>query len=208
MPPKADKTGKQKQMINYMSNNITEGEEDQQAPRWAQKMEANLLASMTTMTNRIVTAEEAITKVNERTADLEYHSRKYNLLVFGLDITGDCEGKVMSFFRSTLEIIEPLLIAACHPIPGRDGQRNNACIVRFVKLKEKDLVLRACTKLKDKNMKISIMSDLPQEARVKRAELRKNAWNLRKNGLVVRVKERGMNVFIEEKINGKWTKRD
>lgn len=45
MPPKADKTGKQKQMINYMSNNITEGEEDQQAPRWAQKMEANLLAS-------------------------------------------------------------------------------------------------------------------------------------------------------------------
>lgn len=29
------------------------------------------------MTNRIVTAEEAITKVNERTADLEYHSRKY-----------------------------------------------------------------------------------------------------------------------------------
>lgn len=194
----------QKQVTQFL--NSTE-EDDVPQPRWAREMEQKILGTLEGLSQRVKNTEEDVEKVRERTVDLEFHMRKYNILIFGLDMSGHCEDKVVGLFRDVLEIKEPMLLAACHPIPGRrDGGKDRACIVRFVRLQDKDLVLKSCTKLK--NTKISIMTDLPQEARAKRAELRQNAWNLRKSGLFVRVKERGLNIYLEEKKNGKWVKRE
>lgn len=52
---------------------------------------------------------------------------------------------------------------------------------------------------KTKKPKCHDLDNLLQEARAKRADLKQKAWNLRNGGLFVRVNERGMNVFLEEK---------
>jgi hypothetical protein len=117
-------------------------------------------------------------------------------LIFGLKIgsADECEKKVVEFFKMDLEIDEAdrMLFTACHPLPGA----NPSSIVRFVKLSDK--VLRSLGKLKGKGKRITVMTDLPSEAREKR-KMSKTVAEGRKNGDAIRLRERGLNLWIEEK---------
>jgi hypothetical protein len=68
----------------------------------------------------------------------------------------NCESKIKQFFKDDLELNDVPMLAACHPIP----HPKNACaIVCFVKLSNKDEVLRALTKLKEKR-RVLMVADL------------------------------------------------
>lgn len=197
-PKKADPT--QKNMKNFLEDG--QGEEEQ--PQWARNLENLMRAEFQKLGDRLGREEQAVREVRERIQDFEFHTRKYNLIVHGLETDGkDCEEVVQAFFKRDLEIeAAPFLLAACHPLPSP-----KSAIVRFVRLRDKDLVLRSLVKLKGKNKNVSVRSDLPKELRILRSELAKNVATLRRSGEVVRLRERGKELWIEEKKDGAWVKR-
>lgn len=198
------KTSNNHNMDSYVVNNSQS--DDPEMPRWAKKLEENLMGQLQSISDKLTRGTAEIESLQERTNDLEYHSRKYNLLIFGLKHGNDCEKTVIDFFRSDLEIeqADRMLLAACHPLPS---QNRDSCIVRFLRLKDKDTVLRSLSKLKGKGKKISVSTDLPKPLREKRSMLSKTVGEGRKRGESLRLRERGQNLWIEELKDGKWVKR-
>jgi hypothetical protein len=195
-----------------MSQYIHSADQEDDMPGWAKRLEQNIINQFQSQFDQLraqLTAnKEEVEVISERITDLEFHTRKYNLLFFGLKVTADdCERQVKTFLKNELEIesADDMIMAACHPLPSPQGQ---ACIARFVRLPDKDLVLRSLPKLRGKNNKVSVSTDLPKEAREKRKVLSKQAATLRRNGEMVRVRERGCSVWLEEKKNGVWKKRE
>jgi hypothetical protein len=206
MPPKAtsrSNNNNNSNMTNYLIN-----EDSDDAPRWAQRLETRIMEQLQKVTDWLDQDGVEIRALKERLIHSDYHSRKYNLLIFGLKIgsADECEKKVVEFFKTDLEIDEAdrMLFAACHPLPGA----NPSSIVRFVKLSDRDKVLRSLGKLKGKGKRITVMTDLPSEAREKRKMLSKTVAEGRKNGDAIRLRERGLNLWIEEKKEGRWVKRN
>ena len=151
------KASKNAPASNKLISDFTENLHDEQ-PAWARNLEQRILDRFDRESKRVVDLES-------RTSDLEWHSRKYNILIFGINVTGDnCEDKVQQLFRDELGIPTDPLLAACHPIPtNEDGVRvfNKAAIVRFMRLKDKDLAMKSLKNLKGKNLKVSVKHDLP-----------------------------------------------
>ena len=213
MPPKKDQH-KDKDNNTRIDDYIEEIQ-----PPWARRMEETLLqrfddvkTAMTMCEEKLQDLEQKTTKrfseIDDRFQDAEYHQRKYNLLIFGLKFQKDnCEDRVREFIRDGLEIEEEptMIFHHCHPLPSRNG---SACIVRFVRFKDKEKVLSSLVKLKGKNMRVTVRTDLPRKLREKRSDLQKELTELKKTdrARVLRVAERGQDVFLEEKKAGKWTK--
>ena len=137
-------------------------------------------------------------QLEDKIEELEFNSRKYNLLVWGLGpVTSEnCEQKVKQFIHNKLKIESELQLAACHPVKG------DTCIVRFVRLSDRDAVLRSGAKLKGKAY--SIKTDLPPRLRQLPATLRAEAKTLKNDSQIVRVLERWKGVYMQEKPNGSW----
>ena len=202
--------------------------QDDQQPQWAKRMEERItskfddLQQSIAMTDDRVTKlekelEEKIKKVERYQEEREFHDRKLNLLIFGLEVkagaSGDeAEQKVRDFFNSDLELdnTDPgsMLFQACHPLPS--PRPTKPVIVRFVKMADRERVLRALPKLKGKKKPISVRTDLPPTLRQKRAELEKKRKELRadNSSRVIRVVERGQMIQLEEKKSGAWVKID
>jgi hypothetical protein len=204
---KGNKWGKAGGNNNNLDNYMVNGQpDDPDMPRWAKRLEENLMGQLQSINDKLTRDGAEIEALKDRTCDLEYHTRKYNLLIFGLKPGKDCEQTVIDFFKSDLEIADAdrMLFAACHPIPSPN---RDSCIVRFLRLKDKDTVLRSLPKLRGKGKKISVVTDLPKPLREKRSMLSKTVGDGRKRGESLRLRERGQNVWIEELKDGNWVKR-
>jgi hypothetical protein len=171
--------------------------DDPEQPAWAKRMEEAILSRLDGQAGKT----EVLRK---RVSDLEHHSRKWNLLIFGVEVSAaNCEERINKLLKEDLGLQEVPLLAACHPIPH---PRNEASIIRFVRLKDKEAVQRALPKLRGK--KISVVSDLSLEGRELRKQKGAEARILRGEGKIVRLRERGGDVFLEEKVGeGRWKKR-
>jgi hypothetical protein len=201
--PKDSSNSSQQQITTFTT-------EDQ--PVWAKRMEEKILERIDDVTSQMSSHAEELAKLKAQTQekfnDLEYHQRKYNLLIFGLNSkissTEDCEEVVRTFFEKDLELgaeVSNMIFHNCHPL-------KKGCIVRFVRFRDKERVLKSLGKLRGKNMKVSVRTDLPKDLREKRTQLLQKVFDLRRNNpdRVLRVAERGMNIQIEEKTAGKWSK--
>jgi hypothetical protein len=188
-------------MSSYLMQEDRQG--DEEPPQWARHLENVMREEFQKLGDRLGKEEEAVKEVRVRLRDFEFHTRKYNVIIHGLDTAGkDCEDAVQEFFKTDLKLdAAPFLLAACHPLPSP-----KTTIVRFVRLRDKDLVMRSLVNLRGKKG-LSVRSDLPKELRLVRSDLAKNVANLRKDGYIVRLKERGMQMWIEEKKDGAWIKR-
>ena len=184
-------------------------QEDEGEPMWAKKLmqefkevrrEINELNDHVAEKIKMIDQKVDTTKkqLEDKIEELEFNSRKYNLLVWGLGpVTSEnCEQKVKQFIHNELKIESELQLAACHPVKG------DTCIVRFVRLSDRDAVLRSGAKLKGKAY--SIKTGLPPRLRQLRATLRAEAKTLKNDGRIVRVVERGKGVYMQEKLNGSW----
>lgn len=154
---------------------------------------------------RIVDVEQKYTFLQDKVEELEFHSRKYNLIVWGLGANyKNCEEKLRDFFKKDLEIDDEILLQNCHTLP------ENNVIVRFVRFSDRERVLRSGRKLKGK--KISMKTDLPPKLRALRVEKHKQVKRMREDNRekMFRVVERGRSVFIEARVKGneqaKWEK--
>lgn len=218
MGPKKVGDGGNKPISNYLEN---------EQPVWAKRMEGSISKKIEDVHEAIdfMNSEfEAIRanlkdfeekmnqekkSVNDRFVDAEFHNRKYNLLIFGLDLNSgeNCEQTVRKFMRSDLKITDSdkMLFANCHPLP-ESPQGKKACIVRFVCMADKITVLKSCSALKGQKKAISVVTDLPKELREIRRDLQKRTKAMRDEGKVVRVAERGKRIVLEEKDGGKWKK--
>lgn len=201
---------------------ITDYVEDLNPPAWARKLEEKLDQMEERLVGRFEGLQEALNMqdsrisdvdakterrcrdLEERMTDAEFHQRKYNLLFFGLKTThAECERQVKEFMTSDLEIADAdsMLFQHCHPLPP-----GTTVIVRFVQFKDRERVLRSLAKLRGKNKKITVRTDLPKEMREKRKTLYQQLQALRQDKTkVMRVAERGQTIRLEEKTKqGKW----
>jgi hypothetical protein len=189
--------------------------EDQ--PVWAKKMEERLTAKFDEVTESVSMldqrvaeverkAEEKIRKLEDCLNEFEFHQRKYNLIFFGLPTTDrPAEEKVRAFLREDLELdgVDAMPFQHCHPLPAKDG-RGQPIIVRFGRFNDKETVLKNLKTLKGKNKKITVTTDLPRQQRDLRRSLREKAKTLRDTGKFVRVIERGREIRLEQKVDGRW----
>jgi cell division protein ZapA (FtsZ GTPase activity inhibitor) len=217
MPPRKDTTKDKDNNTTRITDYISED----QPPVWARKLEEkleqmeerlvgrfqNLQEVINMQDHRIANIETKTAKrcqdLEERMTDAEFHQRKYNLLFFGLKTTPtECEKQVKEFMTSDLEIAdaESMLFQHCHPLPP-----GTTVIVRFVQFKDRERVLRSLAKLKGKNKKVTVRTDLPKDMREKRRNLHQQMQELKKDtNKIMRVAERGQTIRLEEKKNGKW----
>ena len=174
-------------------------------PEWAKalisefrELRAEIGSLNTQLGEKIAQAEGKIKGLEDKVEELEFNSRKYNLLLWGLSNvnSANCEEKVNAFFRAELGFDRDLDMAACHPVRGE------TVIMRFVRLSDRDAVLKCGNKLKGK--KLSLKTDLPPRLRKIRAELRAEAKQMRGDGKVVRVIEKGRGVYLQEKQGNNW----
>jgi len=146
--------------------------------------------------DKLKAVEQKMGETEKKIEDMEFNSRQYNILIWGLNPNNaNCEEKVKQFFRTDLDIEEEIQLAACHPLGG------GMAIARFVRMKDKETVLGSGKKLKGK--KIAMKSDLPPRLRALRNTLNQQAKTMRQDGRIVRVIERGKTVLLQEKEDGK-----
>lgn len=203
------------QQLRLVPVNSPGDKEDDEAPVWAQKLTATMeevKAEVADLREGLVTDLKRVERkidstkaeLEQRIEDLEFNSRKYNLLIWGLSITNsnNCEEKVRAFLTSELEIVNVAEIpfAACHPLQG------NTVIVRLARMSDRENILKQTKRLRGKNY--SVKTDLPVRLRILRNTLWKQATGLRKEGRVVRVRERGKDVIMEEKKGNAWSRID
>jgi hypothetical protein len=190
-------------------------------PLWAEKMEERLAEKFASVAESVHVLDQRLTDldlktqnkikgIEDRLADFEYHQRKYNLIFFGLQEVNpqNAEEKVRKFISRELEIdntTTTMPFQNCHPLPARG--RGQPVIVRFCCFQDKEKIQKNLPKLRGKNIKVTVMSDLPRQLREKRRALweRVKAVRAQNPGKIVRIAERGQEIRVEEKVEGKWT---
>ena len=133
--------------------------------------------------------EGRLKAVEAKISHLEDYSRRENLLFFGIadekDETAEaCESKVMEIVRDKLGIHKEIEFQRVHRL-GRHrratrGVNARPIIVRFLRAKDRDLVLRNAFKLKDQG--VSLSEDFCQQTRDKRKMLLPHLKNAKKSG--------------------------
>jgi hypothetical protein len=189
---------------------------DEQPP-WAKNMENRLsekfeqvASSVAILETRIEHVEketgESFKRLQEQVTDFEFHQRKYNLLFFGLpDEMKPAETRVKEFLDRELQIDSASMVFQnCHSLPAGRGTR--PIIARFLTFADRDRVLKSLPKLKGKNLKVTVMTDLPKALRQKRADLQRElkVMKMADASRILRIAERGKSIRIEEKKAGKW----
>jgi hypothetical protein len=198
---------------------------DEPQPQWARRMEEILSEKMEAVTQAVThlddhaketgakfeQIDQRLLKIDERIDGMEFHDRKYNLLFFGLKVNrDDCETGVRAFLRDDLELGDEekhMSFQHCHPLPP-SNKGVPACIVRFVSFKHRERVLQSLGKLKGKNKRVSVRTDLPRVLREKRAKLQQQIGIMKQQNRdrILRVAEKGQDVILQEKIRGTWSK--
>jgi hypothetical protein len=197
------------------ANSPNNDKDEEETPLWAQKLvvtmeeikvevadlRQSLVADLKRVDRKIDTTKA---ELEQKIEDLEYNSRKYNLLIWGINNTNaqNCEEKVRSFLSSELEIADAADIpfSACHPLQG------NTVIVRLARMQDRERILKKTKLLSGKNF--SVKTDLPARLRMLRNSLWKQAAGMKKDGRIVRVRERGRDVVLEERRGATWSRVD
>lgn len=144
------------------------------------------------------------TELSARIDQIEFHERKYNLIVRGLAVPGQGEEEAIlkTFLTEKLEIAEAAnwRFVNLH----RLGQ---GIICRFHCWAHREQVLTNARR-KLKGTRISVITDLPATLRVKRTELVKKAAEIRQGGKQARVIERGADIVLQtrERATDQWQK--
>jgi uncharacterized protein YdiU (UPF0061 family) len=192
------------------------GAEEQ--PQWAKKMEERLgvkfdqvAESVTVLEARLQSVEQRseakLKALESRLTEMEYHSRKYNLIFFGLeDQGGNAEKAVRTFLRTSLEIesADNMAFNHVHPLPaGRQGPP--PIIARFSRFPDRERVLRSLGKLRGKGNKVTVATDLPKPMREKRQAMLEKVRAARQANpnKIVRLVERAQEIRVEEKVGGR-----
>ncbi|CAG2255746.1 unnamed protein product [Mytilus edulis] len=123
--------------------------------------------------------------------ELQWRSMTNNIIISGLkhEPNGDTENIVRDFIRKKLGIVENMNFVSVH----RFGKQRQNIMTKFVSLKDKQLVMRNCHKLKGTN--ISVRAQFPVKIEKKRKSLYpvlKQAKKDRKKAVLIRDK-----LFIE-----------
>ena len=123
--------------------------------------------------------ETRIQQVDDERLKLELWGRKWNLVIRGIEgilreSTDNTETKVRDFFIATLKVdqekVEKMIFQAIHRIPS--GEENmKAVIVRFVSLRDRDLVLHHAIKYLTRGCGFSVITDLPKVLATRRYSL-------------------------------------
>jgi hypothetical protein len=132
----------------------------------------------------------------------QVYSRKYHLLVYGLQghetDPKDTIDKVRTFAKNNLKMDESvansLRIRHAHRLQRRENGPA-PIIIHFLYWSERESFLRAGPNLRQTNM--SVRSDLPPELKKKRGELAREAYEIRQNGQQARLREKGADLWIE-----------
>ena len=144
--------------------------------------------------------QEEIKQLREDVERLEFHQRKYNLLIYGAKAKqGEEMAALRQICRDKLELeLEEEAFVNVHKV-GEEG-----IIARFKSWKDRQAVLTNAKKLAGTN--IGIRTDLPTRVAAKRTLLLNKRKELKKAGKIVRVVERNRDVFlqIKQKPEGKW----
>ena len=133
---------------------------------------------------------------------LECHSRKYNLLIYGLNLpdteegTHNVENHLRKLFVEKLkiqsEVSQAIFICNAHILPKPTNSTSNGpnpIIVKFAKFSEKQLVLGAAQNLK-KADRIGIRTDISRNLNIKRAQLAQKAYKMRESDANLRTRIR------------------
>ncbi|CAH1106159.1 unnamed protein product [Psylliodes chrysocephalus] len=121
---------------------------------------------------RINVLEKNCLKIENKCLQLDRLNRKNNVLIFGLDVpnNGNLIDVVLHFFHRILEV--QVSVLEINNIYKINAGRNGAINVEFVSYLRKQLIIRNCNKLKDKN--IYIVQDLCYEDRQNQKILKKH----------------------------------
>ena len=135
-----------------------------------------------------------IDQVRQDQERVEFHSRKYNLLFFGLKTkTGEEEKAVREMCKEKMAVeLGEYAIVNAHGVGKKGG-----VIARFVRWSDRQKVLFGSNKLKGTG--IGISTDLPDRLHAKRSQLLMKRKELKAAGKVVRVIERQRDVFLQVK---------
>lgn len=90
-----------------------------------------------------------IDSLRDKVENLEVYTRKANLIIEGIAESRDenIYQKVSDFLAETLGIVEDIPVSIAHRLGIRTGRKPRAIIIRFVSLRDKDLVWSCRTRL-------------------------------------------------------------
>lgn len=140
----------------------------------------------------------------------ELYSKKANLLFYGIDKRSadeDCEAVIREFLKKELKLAdaESFLFANCHRLPSshaRSGLAPDPIIVKFIKMKERDLVQHSAPRLKQSKHKFGISPHIPREMQLVRRGLLPLMKQAIASGKKAHIKTIGTEVklFIDNKL--------
>ena len=147
----------------------------------------------------------------------EWRSRKYNLLIYGVEETPqeDTEATVRKLCVSTLKLstdyADSINIVNCHRIPRNpnatyNAGAPNAIMVKLCNFKDRGTILSASRNI-DRETRITVRTDLPKEWKRQRAELATVAYNMRKDKhyqTAIRETARGVSLEYRAKKDDPW----
>ena len=148
------------------------------------------------------THEKAVLELRAENLRLEMHSRKRNLLIHGIQVVRDeyCEEVVRHMFINKVKIqkahVDKMIFIAAHRLSRSSATATPPpIIVSFVRLEDKDLIMRNVRNLKASG--VSISTDLPAILKQQRSRLAKIAFTMRNSGINFRIKVKYVRVFLE-----------
>lgn len=141
--------------------------------------------SITTMQEQLYYLQRENVKLIDKIDNLENHSRRNNLIFFGLEVQRNegwdaCERKVKETIKDGMGIKDEIHIERAHPI-GNQG----AIVVKLLMYKQKTLILSNSRSLKnsDQYNKVFVREDFSNVVRHKRRMLKDKAKELTDKGI-------------------------
>ncbi|XP_069109367.1 uncharacterized protein [Argopecten irradians] len=184
--------------------------------------EIESLKTVSVKKTHISELEERISLLENELIYQEFRSRKYNLLIYGVNEPSNevVEDTLCDFMKSSLKLDADLVksillsVANAHRIPKlihddtneADKSRPNALIVKFTRIKIRNLVLAAAKNI-DRSSRMSVRTDLPATLKKERSELAKVAYKMRKDdGLQTAIREspKGVRLEFRKDKNSRW----
>ena len=146
----------------------------------------------------------------------EVYSRRANLLVYGVaDEIMDLDSTCRKIFKEKLqmgsEVVNRMLFVNIHRLPRfHQSEKPKPIIIKFVRMTDRETVMNAVFSMgKDLSKSgISIRTDLPLDLKKLRGRLLRKAMDLRKVGFQTKVREKGTDVTLFYRRDGKsqWRK--
>ena len=145
--------------------------------------------------------QNEIRKLREDSERTEFHQRKYNLIFTGVKAKhGEEKEAIERLLTETMGLDKPAFVnvhSIGKPVTEGDRRKTQSIIARFQTWDDGQAVLFNTKKLKDTG--IGVKTDLPARLQSKREKLLLKRKEMKTAGSIVRVIERGRDVFLQMK---------